>query len=407
MTDTLPAYRSGLVVCAHPDDESFGLGPILSTLADAGTQLSALCFTHGEASTLHGVDGDLGAIRADELRDAGDVLGVNRVELLDYPDGTLSAVALDELVGHVHRFASAVDADVLLVFDRGGITGHPDHQHATDAALGAAPDLGLPVLAWALPAPVTERLNREFGAAFVGRGNDEIDIAITVDRTRQLDAIRRHRSQSADNPVLWRRLELLGATEHLRYLHPASQAFVVTPTRNVDVEQGSGVFPCSQPLRDEHRALLPELAAVRAAADAVGRPDGHEHAERARRLLSRHFVPHMVAEETVLYPAIDRLAGCDVTVRLRRDHYEIRRLTAMLDQHRDNGSDDELRAALYGLDAVVRLHLAAEEEVLYPVLDERLDDQQAAEVISGMQQVHRRLYRNAPTAGEAPRATGG
>ncbi len=40
-----------------------------------------------------------------------------------------------------------------------------------------------------------------------------------IDRTtRQLQAIRRHRSQSSDNPVLWRRLDLLGPTEHLRRL---------------------------------------------------------------------------------------------------------------------------------------------------------------------------------------------
>lgn len=401
MTHTLPAFRSVLVVCAHPDDESFGLGAILSTLADAGSQLSVLCFTHGEASTLHGADGDLGAIRAGELRDAGNVLGVNRVELLDYPDGALSAVALDELTGHVHRVAADVDADVLLVFDYGGITGHPDHQHATDAALAATHDLGLPVLAWVVPAQIADSINRKFGTGFVGRGADEIDIAIAVHRIRQLDAIRRHRSQSADNPVLWHRLELLGPSEHLRYLNPASasEAFVATPSSNVDVERSGGEFPCSQPLRDEHRALLPELAAVRAAADAVGRSDGPEHAARARRLLARHLVPHMIAEEMVLYPAIDRLGGCDVTATLRLDHDEIRRLTAMLDQHRDSGSGEELRAALYGLDAVVRLHLAAEEAVLYPVLDERLDNEQAAEVISGMHQVERRLYRDAARAG--------
>jgi len=218
MNDIVPATSSVLVVCAHPDDESFGLGAILSTLADAGSRLSALCFTHGEASTLHGVAGELRSIRAAELAAAGAVLGVTHVELLDCPDGNLKAQPLDELASHVTRVAHVVGASVLLVFDHGGITGHPDHQHATDAALRATATLGLPVLAWVIPGKVARLLNEEFATTFVGRGDDDLDIAVAVDRTRQLDAIRCHRSQSADNPVLWRRLDLLGPTEHLRYL---------------------------------------------------------------------------------------------------------------------------------------------------------------------------------------------
>ena len=218
MNDTLPALRSVLVVCAHPDDESFGLGAILSALADTRTRVSVLCFTHGEASTLHGVDGDLGVIRAAELEAAGAILGVTDLELLDYPDGHLAAQPLTRLADHVTRAARTVDASALVVFDHGGITGHPDHVQATDAALAAANSLGCPVLAWAIPDKVAQLLNDEFRTTFAGRRDDELDLTITVDRARQLDAIACHRSQSTDNPVLWRRLDLLGPTEQLRYL---------------------------------------------------------------------------------------------------------------------------------------------------------------------------------------------
>jgi LmbE family N-acetylglucosaminyl deacetylase len=218
MNDTLPRASSVLTVCAHPDDESFGLGAVLSTLTDAGSRLSALCFTHGEASTLHGTPGELRSIRATELHAAGAVLGVSHLELLDYPDGNLPTQPVDEIADHVTRAAHTVDASLLLVFDHGGITGHPDHQHATDAALRAASTLRLPVLAWAIPDRVADLLNAELATTFAGRGDDELDITITVDRTRQLAAIGCHHSQSVDNPVLWRRLELLGPAEHLRYL---------------------------------------------------------------------------------------------------------------------------------------------------------------------------------------------
>lgn len=127
---------------------------------------------------------------------------------------------LNELAGHVERSAQALAATALLVFDHGGITGHPDHQRATDAALTAAPSLGIPVLAWAIPASVAEALNDEFGASFAERLPRELDITLIVDRTRQLQAIECHHSQSHDNPVLRRRLQLLRDTESLRYLHP-------------------------------------------------------------------------------------------------------------------------------------------------------------------------------------------
>jgi LmbE family N-acetylglucosaminyl deacetylase len=218
MTRHLPDFQDVLVVCAHPDDESFGLGAVLHAIADRGGRLSVLCFTHGEASTLHGVDGDLAVIRADELAAASRRLGVECLELLDYPDGSLAAQAVTELAGHVQRVALETGAGMLLVFDHGGITGHLDHQAATDAALDAATTLDVPVYAWVIPSSVADALNREFGTGFVGREPDDAEVVLTVDRAAQVDAIDCHRSQATDNPVLWRRLELMADQERLRRL---------------------------------------------------------------------------------------------------------------------------------------------------------------------------------------------
>ena len=216
----LATLGSLVAVCAHPDDESFGLGAVISTLAAHGTGTSVLSFTHGEASTLHAQPGDLGPVRAAELAAAGRVLGAGRVQLLDHPDGSLSAVGLDELAGEVAAFTRTAAAGGLLVFDHGGITGHPDHQRATDAAVAAGGRLDLPVLAWALPESVATSLNAEFGTAFAGRRPDEVDLVVEVDRAVQRRAIACHTSQATHNPVLWRRLELLGDVEWLRWLRP-------------------------------------------------------------------------------------------------------------------------------------------------------------------------------------------
>lgn len=130
-------FRSALAVFAHPDDESFGLGAVLAHLVAQGTPTRALCFTHGEASTL-GASKHLGTLRAEELAAAGAVLGLAGTAILDYPDGGLAAQPLSELARHVERQATVSGADLLVVFDEAGITGHPDHRRATEAALTAA-----------------------------------------------------------------------------------------------------------------------------------------------------------------------------------------------------------------------------------------------------------------------------
>lgn len=215
---TLPLVRYALVVVAHPDDESFGLGGVLDLLARGGTKVSVLCFTHGEASTLHGRTGDLFRVREAELAAAAAVLGVSHTRLLSYPDGALARVALRELVTHVRTAVTNERPSHLVVFDEGGVTGHPDHARATEAAARTAKDL--PVLAWTIPDTVADALNAEFGTTFRGRPVTEIDWTLTVDRTRQWRAIAAHASQSADNPVLRRRLALLGDAEHVVLLEP-------------------------------------------------------------------------------------------------------------------------------------------------------------------------------------------
>lgn len=219
----LPPWRSVLVVVAHPDDESFGLGAVLTAFVEAGATVAVLCFTHGEASTLHGAEGDLDVIRAAELAGAARVLGAAPVRLLDFPDGALSEVRLDELTGPVVAMAAQVRAEGLLVFDADGVTGHPDHVRATAAAVAAAQHLGLDALGWTLPASVATALAEEYGAGFTGHGSGEIDVVVEADRTRQLEAVACHTSQAIPSSVLWRRLELLGNREHLRFLqqpHP-------------------------------------------------------------------------------------------------------------------------------------------------------------------------------------------
>ncbi len=222
MTLDAVGLPSVVAVCAHPDDESFGLGAVIASLTAAGTSTAVLSFTHGEASALHGTSGDLRVVRVAELAAAADALTVSDVRLLDHADGSLDSIELDILVDDVVGYVNAVGAHGLLVFDLGGITGHRDHQRATEAALRAAELLDLPVIAWSIPDSVADSLNAAFGTCFAGCSEDEVDIVLHVDRSIQHRAIALHASQATDNPVLWRRLDLMGDTEWLRWLRAPS-----------------------------------------------------------------------------------------------------------------------------------------------------------------------------------------
>lgn len=214
--EELAGWSRALVVVAHPDDESFGLGAVIAGLVDTGCAVDVLCLTKGEASSLGADLDDLAGVRGRELRSAADALGVRGVTLCDFPDGGLDAVPLVELVEEVRRAAEG--ADGLLVFDTTGITGHPDHQRATEAAVVAAASLAARVLAWTLPEEVAADLRVQTGAPFTGRRPAEIDVVLPVDRSRQREAVARHPSQAVPGSALWRRLDLLGDTEHLRWL---------------------------------------------------------------------------------------------------------------------------------------------------------------------------------------------
>ena len=140
----------------------------------------------------------------------------------------------------------------------------------------------------------------------------------------------------------------------------------------------------TQPLRDEHKELLPHIELLRTLADSIGeapseslRRDLHE----AHMFLTHHLLPHAQAEERVLYPMVGRLMGApEATATMSRDHVEVSRLTEELGGLRSHlvgasmseTQEKALRRVLYSLYAIVKIHFAKEEEIYLPVLDARL-----------------------------------
>jgi LmbE family N-acetylglucosaminyl deacetylase len=133
-----------LVVGAHPDDETFGVGGAIASLAAAGVRVHALSMTTGEAALGHlaRTIADLGFRRAGEYAEACKTLGVVSSMIAGLPDGRLSSYAA-ELTSLVVDVSERVGADHVLTvwWD----DPHPDHRAVGRASVAAGTMTGRPV----------------------------------------------------------------------------------------------------------------------------------------------------------------------------------------------------------------------------------------------------------------------
>ena len=101
MSDSVTAARTVLAVFAHPDDESLACGGTLARLADAGVRVVVLCGSRGESGSISDPalvpEGDLGAVRVRELRDAAEIIDA----LTQYRPDAVITFAEDGLYWHL------------------------------------------------------------------------------------------------------------------------------------------------------------------------------------------------------------------------------------------------------------------------------------------------------------------
>ena len=128
-------------------------------------------------------------------------------------------------------------------------------------------------------------------------------------------------------------------------------------------------------LRHEHRDLGPSIAGIRPLADALGELEpalARRELEAMRVFLVDELVPHEQKEDREVFPLLAQAVGSDdVTAALHRTHTEIFHLVRFIDRlvrelpETGPGPEDltDLRRVLYGLDAILRLHMAQEEEL--------------------------------------------
>jgi len=154
----LGRFRRAVLVAPHPDDEVLAAGGLMQRLAGAGTTMTVLGVTDGEASHPRSPtvpSGEMADRRAQERHQALTFLGLTHTPTvrLGLPDGGVAGVA-DELVDCL---GGVLAPDVVCIAPWNH-DGHPDHDAAGQAAAEACAASGATLLSslvwtwhWAVP----------------------------------------------------------------------------------------------------------------------------------------------------------------------------------------------------------------------------------------------------------------
>ena len=202
---------------AHPDDESFMVAGVACKYGARGVRLVLATATLGDAGKV----GDppvcsreeLPRVRESELRRAVDLLGIDSLHLLGYPDKKLSTAdpgrIRGQLVGLLRRYRPAV----VITFDPSGFNLHPDHiaisRFTSDAIAAAADPRWLPEAGE--PHRVTRLLwtpplrPEEIGAGPPLGNRPGVDFLVDVQAWsgRKAEALRAHRTQHLSINRIW------------------------------------------------------------------------------------------------------------------------------------------------------------------------------------------------------------
>lgn len=139
---------------AHPDDEAIATAGVMIQGADLGHRIVLVCATDGSVGEAAAEDiptgSSLAEVRAAELAEAAELIGVHRLEFLGYRDSGMAdtdtndhpdsfwQADLEEAAERLAVILREESADLITVYDEMGGYGHPDHIKVNRVGIRAA-----------------------------------------------------------------------------------------------------------------------------------------------------------------------------------------------------------------------------------------------------------------------------
>lgn len=215
--------RRALVVVAHPDDAEYGASCAVAAWTAAGTAVTYLLLTRGEAGIASMDPAEVGPLREQEQRAGCAAVGVSDVRFLGHPDGELGGTGSTplELRRDIARVIRQVRPEVVLTptweLEVPWGLNHADHRACGLAVVDAVRDAANP---WVMRELVADGLEPWSARRLVVTGHSTPTHAIDVGGDaleRGIASLEAHRVYLAALP--W---------------HPAPREMLTTSTR----EQG-------------------------------------------------------------------------------------------------------------------------------------------------------------------------
>lgn len=100
-----------LVVCAHPDDETLGMGGTIALHSERKEEVYVLILTDGEAA--RGKKSAKILKRKNQAKKACEILGVKKIKFLNYVDQRLDTIAISELSKKIESVVKEWDPDIV------------------------------------------------------------------------------------------------------------------------------------------------------------------------------------------------------------------------------------------------------------------------------------------------------
>lgn len=187
--------KSVLVVVAHPDDETLGMGGTIARLCHGGDRVHVLFLANGVGS--RGADAAAVQRRRTAAREACRLLGGATTGFLDFPDNAFDSVSLLSIVQAIETVKNDI-APTLVCTHHGGDL-NIDHRLACRAVLTAfrpQPDETCSEILSFEVNSATEWSHPSVGAAFA----PDTYFDVSSYRTRILDAYRCYQEELRPDP---------------------------------------------------------------------------------------------------------------------------------------------------------------------------------------------------------------
>lgn len=197
--------KSILFIFPHPDDESFASGGLLLRAHQLGIVTHLACMTRGEMGNSTFAKGDQQArVRSLELLAAADILHIDHVQQFDFPDSQLKE-NFAKLKQEVEELVKEVNPDLVVTYDHGGFTGHPDHIALSVATWEVCKDMKKQLLFY-VPSSLTRKLVPNAASKY---GSESHFCVRNFFNISKLKALAAHKSQASKSSLLEKTLMLL------------------------------------------------------------------------------------------------------------------------------------------------------------------------------------------------------